>query len=872
MNGRRTLFLAGLLLSASLAVVSCGGGGGGDGGGSDGGGGGGGGSTLSDLVVTAFTAPSSGVAGSSITVAGTIKNQGGFAGAASALIYLSPSSNVASDGGQISLAVYSGFLAVGASWQFSSTISLPTNIANGTYYLSAAAMGDDPSVDDNNFWGSPVSFTVTGGTTCSPDAYEADSSPGTAKTIALGDTQLHNHCEATADLMKFTATFGKVYSIVGQKIGSMASLALSVYSTDGITKLAGTTFPATYSRMTWTAPANGTYYLKAAPFWGVQSSGANTEYRISLGDASYPDLLVDNFWYQGAGLPGGLITVSDTLRNVGFADAGSFAVSVYLSADPDVTTADMPVGTRTISSLAANQATAGSWLEYALPYPLADGTYYLATIVNPGGANEIVTSNNLSTALTITITNPTGCTDDAYEPDSVYSVTTNTIVVGAPPQAHNHCSDTSDWLRFAATAGNDYSIRVVRTSGFDSPCARLYGTDGTTLLAGDCTNSPRAIDWRAPASGTYYIRVTGTVGNANEYTVQVQPQLPDLVQALAVNWPTVAQGGVLDSSYVYDTVSNPGYAAAGPFEVGIYRSTDSTVTTGDTLVAVRSVPSLSAQAYPWEVNQGSHTLLFPKSLPTGTYYLAAIADHTDAVTELSESNNTSSPIAVTVTAPSCSWDVYEDDDDPQSAKAIAAEAMQSRNFCDDSVDWVSFTAPASTMYIADTGATYLELYQSDGRTRITPHDTDFSKRLSWAATAGTTYYLKNYSGSSTYQFTVFACAADAYEDDDSAGAAKAIAAGQSQARNLCEDNYDWVKFDALSGTTYSIKATNGVNLSMYLYDTSGTGVLAAGSLGSGQTKGMSVITWQAPASGTYYLRLRPVWGFGKDRDYTLSLN
>jgi hypothetical protein len=842
-------------------LTACGGGGGG--GGTQGGGSG---STLSDLVVTTFSAPSSGVAGTSITATGTIRNQGGFTGPAAAVIYLSPTGNVATDGGQIGLAVYSGFLDVGQSWQYSSTITLPTNIANGTYYLSVAAQGDDPSADDNNYWGSPVVFTITGGTTCSSDVYETDSSAGTAKSIALGDTQQHNHCEATADFMKFSATASTVYGIVAQKVGNMAALGLSVYGTDGTTKLAGTSFPATYSRMTWTAPANGTYYIKVAPYWGTQSSGANTEHRISLGNAVNPDFVVDNFWYQGAGLPGGIINVSDNVRNVGFANAGSFNVSLYISDDATVTTADTLVGTRTVASLAANQANAGSWLEYSLPFPLTNGTYYLATIANPGGTGETVISNNTSTVLPITITNPTGCLADMYELDNTYSATTNTIVVGAAPQAHNNCQDSSDWLKFTAEAGKDYSVRVTRTSGFGSPCAQLYDTDGTTLLSGACN---RAVDWHANASGTYYIEVSGSVGDANEYTVQLQLQLPDLTQSLNINWPTVNAGGVLDVS---DVVANPGYAAAGPFSIGVYRSLDSTVTIGDTLAAVRSLPSLSVQTSIWDANQASHTVSFPKSLPTGTYYLAAIADHAGAVAELNETNNTSTPIEVIVTAPSCSWDAYEDDDNPTSASAIAAEETQSRNFCDDNIDWASFTPSADGAYVADTGAYYLELYQSDGTTRITPHDTDMSSRLSWMATGGTKYYLKNSSGSSTYQLTVFACAPDAYEDDDSAAAAKPIIAGVPQTRNLCEDGYDWAKFDAVQNTLYSIKATNGVNLSLELYNTDGWSHLAYGSLGSGQTKGMSVINWTAPATGTYFIRLDPVWGFGKGHDYTLSLD
>jgi len=863
MRTRLAVIFAMTVLFAALTLISCGGGGGG--GGTQGGGSG---STLSDLVVTAFSAPASGVAGSSITVTGTIRNQGGFTGPAAAVIYLSPTSNVATDGGQIGLAVYSGFLDVSQSWQFSSTITLPANIANGTYYLSVSAQGDDPSADDNNFWNSPVTFTVSGGTTCSSDSYETDSSWGTAKTIALGDTQQHNHCEATADFMKFSATASTVYSIVAQKVGSMAALGLSVYGTDGVTKLAGTSFPATYSRMTWTAPANGTYYFKVAPFWGTQSAGANTEYRVSLGNASQPDLIVDNFWYQGAGMEGGLINVSDSVRNVGFANAGSFEVSVYLSDDAVVTTSDRFVGMRTVPSLTANQATAGSWLEYALPMPLADGTYYLATIVNPTGTGELVTSNNTSTVLPITIVNPTGCTPDIYEPDSTYSATTNTIIVDAAPQAHNHCTDSSDWLKFTAEANKDYSVRVTRTSGYDSPCAILYGTDGTTALSGACN---RAIDWHASASGTYYIEVIGWVGNANEYTVQLQQQLPDLTQTLSANFPAIAAGGILD---VTDAVSNVGYAAAGPFAIGVYRSTDSTVTTGDTLVALRSLSSLSVQTYPWDANVAAYSVSFPKSLATGTYYLAAIADHLGAVTELSEANNTSTPIAVTVTAPSCSWDVYEDDDSPATASVIAAGATQTHNFCDDNIDWVSFTPSAGGAYVADTGANNLELYEADGTTRITPHDTDFSSRLSWIATGGTKYYLKNYSGNGTYSFTVFSCTQDAYEDDDSYSAAKTITVGQTQTRNLCEDGNDWVKFDTVQGSSYTITLTaaKGTDFSLDLYDTTGLYTIAYGSMGSGPLKGLLLIqNWTAPSTGTYYIHVDPVWGFGKNLDYTLNL-
>ena len=267
-----------VLLFALSLLVSCGGGGGGGGGTAQD-------STLGDIVVTAFSAPSTGVAGTSITVTGTLKNQGALPTTGVAQIYLSPNSNVTVDGGMLGFDFYWGFLDPGQSWNFSFQVTLPTNIKTDTYYLSVVAQGDDPSMGGNNAWNSPVSFTVTGGTTCSDDSYEADNSAGAAKTITLGESQLHNHCNGTSDWMKFSATKDTVYGIIAQKVGSKASPSLSVYGADGTTQLASSSI---YSRMTWTAPAAGNYYLKVAPYSGMQSAGANTDYRITLGNVLNP--------------------------------------------------------------------------------------------------------------------------------------------------------------------------------------------------------------------------------------------------------------------------------------------------------------------------------------------------------------------------------------------------------------------------------------------------------------------------------------------------------------------------------------------------------------------------------------------------------
>ena len=862
MGTRQVLISAVAVLLAALTLISCGGGGGTQNGNPSG---------LGDVVVTTFSAPSTGVAGTSFTVTGTIKNQGGAPTTGLAQIYLSPNSNVTVDGGSLGFDFYWGFLNPGQSWNFSFKVTLPSNIANGTYYLSAVAQGDDPSVGGNNVWNPPISFTVTGGTMCSKDSYEDDNTAAAATALAFAVPQQHNHCEGTSDWMKFDAIGGTVYGFSAVRVGNRAAPILSIYGTDGTLLPSTSSGSSLVSRVTWTAPANGTYYVKAAPWNGMFSAGANTEYTVTIGDQR-PDLVVSSFSAASTGLPGGIIWASDTVRNQGFVSAGTFTVSIYLSADAAVTSSTGTLlGSRTVNSLGVDQS---NYLttNYSIPPGVTPGQYYLATIANPTGAlNEFTVSNNTGTVLPITVQSLGACTPDSYEPDDTAVSTTNTITVGAAAQAHNHCDDVEDWIKLPMTINSSYSVRVSR-SNLSSAWVELYDTNQTTRLAGDWQYGTTAIDYAAAATGTYYLKVGGTSGDGKDYTIQVQPQLPDLVETLTLsNGTTVPAGGFLN---VTDMVNNVGYLDAGPFEIGFYYSQNSNVTIADNLGTTRSLTGLSASSWQSSSQSWANYVHFPKSLPTGTYYLAAIADRLNAVAEVNETNNASQSLAITVTAPSCTWDAYEDDDFAPSAKTIASGETQNRNFCDDGIDWIKFTPSATGVYVAysPTEPGYLELYQADGTTPVALHDSYFYSKISWDATAGTPYLLKYYTYqgalSGAYQFSLFQCTQDAYEEDDTLAAAKTITIGETQSRNHCEDRYDWAKFDAVAGTSYTITTTNGPNVYLTLYD--GVSPYAVASSSTAQGGKLRVINWTATASGTYYIEMDR-FEFGQNTDYTLNL-
>jgi hypothetical protein len=101
------------------------------------------------------------------------------------------------------------------------------------------------------------------------------------------------------------------------------------------------------------------------------------------------------------------------------------------------------------------------------------------------------------------------------------------------------------------------------------------------------------------------------------------------MQSAQLQGPTTVQ-------FTYETTGNP-----GPFEVGLYRSTDGITYNPADLIATQTVtPPPSGQ-------QGSGTFTIPSSWTTGPDlpYLLVVADPSNAISELAEDNN-SRPIAL----------------------------------------------------------------------------------------------------------------------------------------------------------------------------------------------------------------------------------
>lgn len=122
--------------------------------------------------------------------------------------------------------------------------------------------------------------------------------------------------------------------------------------------------------------------------------------------------------------------------------------------------------------------------------------------------------------------------------------------------------------------------------------------------------------------------------------------LPNLQSTQVETLQTTLVAG--DSLVVTDTVRNTGLGAASSFVVGIFLSDDPMITSADTLVGVRSVPSL----LPAEESTATGPITIPLSTPEGMWYVGVIVDSEADVQEAEEFDNTGvAPQLIEITAP-----------------------------------------------------------------------------------------------------------------------------------------------------------------------------------------------------------------------------
>jgi hypothetical protein len=170
-----------------------------------------------------------------------------------------------------------------------------------------------------------------------------------------------------------------------------------------------------------------------------------------------------------------------------------------------------------------------------------------------------------------------------------------------------------------------------------------------------------------------------------------------------------------------------------------------------------------------------------------------------------------------------------------------------------------------------------------GATRpIADNDSGIDPRVFWVPPS-TGSYLIRLGGSELgvgashdarpYTVRIAPCANDAFEPDDTFAEATPLVVGAAaQSHNMCSGGDDVYAFTAAAGVQYRIETRRSganVDTGFHLFNSSFS-LLAGWSNGTGGVDAR--LTWTAPASGTYYIKVFPElskWGF--DSGYTITV-
>ena len=751
-----------------------------------------------DLIVESpSVSDSTLMSGQSFTLNVRVRNQGTGQSVATTLqYYRSANTTITSSDSPVGSDSVNGLSASGTSAE---SISLTAPSSAGTYYYGACVASVSGESDANNNCSTSVSITVS--SSGSPDLIVespsvSDSTLTTGQSFTL-NARVRNqgNGQSAATTLQYYRSTNATITTGDTQVGTDSVSVLSASGTSA-------------ESISLTAPSSaGTYYYGACVASVSGESDANnncsTSVSITVSSSGSPDLIVESPSVSDSTLTTGQsFTLSVTVRNQGTGQSAATTLQYHRSMDATITSSDSLVGSNSVSSLLAGSTSPES---ISLTAPSSAGTYYYgACVASVSGESDA--NNNCSTSVLVTVSSsgdggntygvgeslpnfPSGIflpieksiganlsftTGQAVlslnngdslvlQDGTTYTciasegcgveagrVTSGTISVITGPSVDSSSPDliveSASVSDSTLTTGQSFTLSVtVRNQGNGQSAVttlRYYrstdatistgdtqvGTDPVSVLAASGT-SPESISLTAPSSaGTYYYGACVTSGSGesntnNNCSTSVSITVsssgsPDLiVESASVSDSTLTTGQSFTLSV---TVRNQGNGQSAVTTLRYYRSTDATISTGDTQVGTDPVSVLSASGTSAE----SISLTAPSS--AGTYYYGACVASVSG--ESDTNNNCSSGVSVTVTVTIDPPPPPDEIDPPPPPTNVTYQLMNSEY-------WISWDP--------SLGATRYEIYFQ----ALPFGNPSFSDNMEpiWV-TAETTYKYDDYQG------------------------------------------------------------------------------------------------------------------------------
>ena len=396
-------------------------------------------------------------------------------------------------------------------------------------------------------------------------------------------------------------------------------------------------FCGVLSKITWTSTITGTVQVHITEV-SCQTNSSNTTlvYKKQV-TAATPNLTkqADNISASGNN-----ITVSATIENDGTATSGAFDVRFYASTNTIISTADVPIYTATISSLAANATSVISQtIDLCTIAALSDGSsYYIGYIIDY--TNAVTESNEGDNKFSWTTTNytlncATGCLGTTQYPATIFTPTTSwqtasVLIYAGEYSVYNVVSgEIYEWSLCTADGGS---------ASYDSELTLTDGSNNFLAYEDDVCGDDAKIVWTSTVTGTVRVHVTedscqiNTISTTLVYKKQglSPPNLTKQTDNISASGNNVTVG---------TTIENNGGTASGAFDVRFYASTNTIISVADVPIYTATISSLAANAT--SVISQTIDLCTIAALSDGSsYYIGYIIDYANAVTESNEADNT----------------------------------------------------------------------------------------------------------------------------------------------------------------------------------------------------------------------------------------
>ena len=569
-----------------------------------------------DVIVSSFSAPSASGAGATVSISVTTRNQGlGTAAPSTTRFYFSDNSTFGASDMPLDAVAVSQLLAGGSS-ATSVSVVIPAT-TTGTHYL-IARVDDEDVLDESNENNNTLARSIVIGPDLTVSALTVPGNGGSDASIVVNETTRNQGGGlAATSATRFYLSTNSTLDASDTLLGGRDITALD----PGITNSGATTL------MIPPATPPGTYYIVAkADADAVVSETSETNNVTARSIVIGSDLVVSAMTIPAKGAPGGSITIADTTSNAGGGAAGASVTEFYLSTNSVFDAADTRLASHAVPDLAPGANDAGSTL-VALPI-VPGGTYYI--IAKADDTNAVIESKETNNTLARAI---------AIGGDLVVTALAAPSVGGAGvPLTVNDSTMNQGGGAVGPTTTRFY---LSPNSVYDDTDTPLGARDVGALDAG-ATSSGSATLTIPPSTlpGSYYI-----VGRADADGVAAETTETNNITArsivigsdLAVTASTVpAKAGSGTTISVSDTTANLGGGPAAASTTRFYLSTNSTLDSGDTLLAgTHAVPDLA----PGAVHTAATSLTIPV-VTSGTYYVIAKADDADVVVESKENNNT----------------------------------------------------------------------------------------------------------------------------------------------------------------------------------------------------------------------------------------